>query len=367
MTINEALIATQVCIKADLPAMIWGQPGVGKSDMLRLLPKLLGMQLLPHGDGTVRVNLMDQVDMRGGIPYLTPDKNTRWGKPAFCPSEGRYLIVLEELVTAQPAIQSAMYQFVLDRAAGEHKLSPDARIVATGNYAKDAASTYPMPTPLRTRFVHLNVAPNVDSFKSWLMGQEMQVPVLNMEHKRRRSCDELLAFFEWRGANRAAEQEDGLLYAFDSRAQTFACPRSWASASRLVDAWRGEAAVTVEIQQELLSGCVGQGAATEFLGFLRLMDKALPSLDKIIKDPETAKIHTDISTRYAVWAALLGRVTRETQEAIFTYFHRMGTEFTVSGLLICENRQIPDFAFYKLAKKFDLAGKVLDTTDWGKK
>jgi len=243
---------------------------------------------------------------------------------------------------------------VLDRAAGEHQLSPDARIVATGNYAKDSAATFPMPTPLRTRFVHLNIQPGLAAFKSWLVGHEADFPTLNFKaYEHHRACPEMVAYWDWRGAHRAQEDRDGLLYAFDERAQTFACPRTYAMASALIDAWRDEPAVTDSIKHELLIGTLGQGAATELVGFLKLMNDALPSLDAIIKKPDTAKISTDISVRYAVFAALLGRLNEETADAIFTYYHRMGLEFCTTALLISARRRM-NIKHSEIIDKFNL-------------
>ena len=47
-------------IRAGRPAMVWGPPGLGKSDVSRLVAESLGMEYID-----VRALLLDPVDLRG--------------------------------------------------------------------------------------------------------------------------------------------------------------------------------------------------------------------------------------------------------------------------------------------------------------
>ena len=67
----------------------------------------------------VRALLLDPVDLRG-IPWRDGADRTRWAPPAFLPPSNdtsRWLINLEELPSAVPMVQAALYQLVLDRDA----------------------------------------------------------------------------------------------------------------------------------------------------------------------------------------------------------------------------------------------------------
>ena len=75
------------------------------------------------------------MDLRG-IPWRDGTDRTRWAPPAFLPPSddpGRWLINLEELPSAVPMVQAALYQLVLDRKVGEYELPEGASLIACGN------------------------------------------------------------------------------------------------------------------------------------------------------------------------------------------------------------------------------------------
>ena len=93
---------------------------------------------------------MDPVDLRG-IPWRDGADRTRWAPPAFLPpsdADGSWLINLEELPSALPMVQAALYQLVLDRKCGEYELPDGAALIACGNREGDRGVVHRMPTPL---------------------------------------------------------------------------------------------------------------------------------------------------------------------------------------------------------------------------
>ena len=70
---------------------------------------------------------------------------------------GRWLINLEELPSAVQMGQAAVYQLVLDRKVGEYELPEGASLIACGNRESDRVVVHRMPTPLASRFVHLEI------------------------------------------------------------------------------------------------------------------------------------------------------------------------------------------------------------------
>ena len=78
---------------------------------------------------------------------------------------GRWLINLEELPSAVQMGQAAVYQLVLDRKVGEYELPEGASLIACGNRESDRVVVHRMPTPLASRFVHLEI--KVDA-QDWL-------------------------------------------------------------------------------------------------------------------------------------------------------------------------------------------------------
>ena len=116
--------------KLKTPAvMLWGAPGVGKSDGIKQLAEKLGKSLNREVAITdVRLLLYNPVDLRG-IPTADEKKEfCKWLKPQIFqmdPSDKVLnVLVLEELTAAPQSVQAAAYQITLDRQIGEHRL-PD--------------------------------------------------------------------------------------------------------------------------------------------------------------------------------------------------------------------------------------------------
>ena len=63
--------------------------------------------------------------------------------------------------------QAALYQLVLDRRCGEYELPDGASLIACGNRETDRGVTHRMPTPLASRFVHLEIRVDVPDWCAW--------------------------------------------------------------------------------------------------------------------------------------------------------------------------------------------------------
>ena len=113
--------------------------------------------------------LLDPVDLRG-IPWRDDDNRTRWAPPDFLPptdSTALYLVNLEELPSGVPMVQAALFQLVRDRKCGEYELPEGASLMACGNREGDRGVTHRMPTPLASRFVHLEIKVDPSDWCEW--------------------------------------------------------------------------------------------------------------------------------------------------------------------------------------------------------
>ena len=100
------------------------------------------------------------------------------------------------------------------------------------------------------------------------------------------------------------------------------CPRTWVYASNFM----GEE-LPPDVRLGALSGAVGSGAASEFEGFLRVINDLQP-LDEIIADPENARIPpiSNPSARCAVATGLASKANVGNLKSIIRYAERMYTE-----------------------------------------
>ena len=162
VTPNEAKSALQHCIKLKRPIMMWGAPGIGKSDIV----KQIGDEQ-KRGVIDIRLPLWEPTDIKG-IPYYNQKENNMvWASPAELPTDPKSnaIVFLDELNSAAPAVQAAAYQLILNRRVGQYHLPEGVSIVAAGNRDSDKGVTYRMPAPLANRFVHVEL--RVD-YEDWL-------------------------------------------------------------------------------------------------------------------------------------------------------------------------------------------------------
>ena len=178
----EVSEAISVYATANVPVMLWGQPGVGKSDVVRqLAAKTPGKFLNPLTGKKerkvfdVRLALLDPTDLRG-IPYYDPEmKTARWGQSCILPMMDREedqdaILFLDEINSAPPVIQAAAYQLVLDRKVGEYELPKGVTIIAAGNRQSDKGVVFQMPTPLLNRFAHIDFTVSNDDWIEFAVG-----------------------------------------------------------------------------------------------------------------------------------------------------------------------------------------------------
>ena len=141
---SELASTLALLVEARQPCVVWGPPGAAKSMIAQQVAADANRQYVD-----VRALLLDPVDLRG-IPWRDTADRTRWAPPAFLPPSddpGLWLINLEELPSAVPMVQAALYQLVLDRKVGEYELPEGASLIACGNRESDRGVVHRMPTP----------------------------------------------------------------------------------------------------------------------------------------------------------------------------------------------------------------------------
>lgn len=283
------------CINVKQPLFLWGQPGVGKSAVTKQVAKHANLELVD-----LRLSLLDSVDLRG-FPHMVSNR-MHFAVPVFLPidPDSTGLLFLDEMNAAPPAVQSAAYQLVLDRRIGEYKLPDGWAIIAAGNRETDQGITYTMPAPLANRFTHIDFDPNFDDWRAWAMQNDIKPEIIN--------------FINFR---------PGLLNDFDPDKRAFPTPRSWEFVSRITDS-----SASVEVERGLIAGSIGEGAAAELAGFLKIY-RNLPNPDAVLMNPKTADVPTDPATLYALCGALSSRASEANFDRLVEYCGRMKPEFQV--------------------------------------
>jgi hypothetical protein len=108
-----------------------------------------------------------------------------------------------------------------------------------------------------------------------------------------------------------------------------------------------------EAEYEWFAGAVGEGAAAEFTGYLRIWRK-LPDPRMVLQAPDAATVPDDLATLYALSGALSSYVTEKTFSNMIKYLKRVPPEFNVLTMSYTvrekpELAEHPDFAPWSLA------------------
>jgi len=267
------------------PVMLWGPPGVGKSDMIRQTAERHQVPVID-----IRLSQMEPSDLRG-IPFRSGE-TVEWAVPAILPDAQRHgeqgVLFLDEITSAPPSVSAAAYQLILDRRLGEYQVPPGWAIFAAGNRQGDRGVTYTMPAPLANRFSHFDVDAHLDDWVAWAYQHGID--------------ERVIAFLRFRPE---------LLFDFDPAHNpvAFPSPRSWEFAHRSLQKFGNNP----DLLQGALQACVGPAAGIELTAFVNSLDK-MPDLDDIIAGKEVP-VPTEIDLQYAVAAALVGRAIRARDEA----------------------------------------------------
>ena len=276
---------TSASVGHHTPVMLWGPPGIGKSDLVRQVAERHAAPVID-----LRLSQMEPSDLRG-IPFRVND-TVEWAVPAMLPDAERHgamgILFLDEINAAPPSVSAAAYQLILDRRLGEYRVPDGWAIFAAGNRQGDRAVTYAMPAPLANRFSHFEVEPNLEDWSDWAFS---------------RGIDErLVAFLRFR---------PDLLFDFDPahNPTAFPSPRTWEFAHRALYKFSGDLLLGA------LQACVGEAAAVELTAFLHHLE-AMPDVEAIVRG-ESSDAPEGIELQYAVAAALVRRaqVAKEAGDA----------------------------------------------------
>lgn len=260
------------CMAVGRPVMLWGSPGVGKSDMIAEIGK---QQNRPVID--MRLLLLDPTDLKG-LPYWDAESNTmKWAPPSDLPKSGgplsNAILFLDEINAAPPSVQAAAYQLILNRRVGEYHLPADVSIVCAGNNDSDRGVTYRMASPLANRLVHINVVAHFEDWQNWAMDNKIHPDVVGFltNHKHK-------------------------LFDFDpkSSSKAFPTPRTWAFVSQLIDDDLPESLIST-----LVAGTVGDGVSGEFMAHRRLSSK-MPRPDDVLMGRVTKLDVKEVSAMYSL-------------------------------------------------------------------
>ena len=325
--------------------MLWGQPGVGKSQAVRQIGNLISQNTGKKVEVTdVRLLLFNPIDLRG-IPVADANRQLAvWLRPKIFDMNKSddyiNILLLDEISAAPQSVQAAAYQITLDRKVGEHLLPDNCIVLAAGNRITDKSVAYKMPKALANRLLHFNIEPKFKTWKAWAIRNDINPIVIGF------------LGFKTDALNKFDPDREDL---------AFATPRSWEMVSNLLN----NISDNVNEIYPLVRGLVGTGVASEFRTFSNVFHQ-LPDINEIFAG-ETFDVPKDPSVVYALCSAMVNYVKNNQDDLrgianSVEYMRYMPRDFAI--MLIQDYQLISDKFASKVRKMPEFAKLVSDNASF---
>lgn len=308
---QDTCTALGICVVANTPVLLWGNPGQGKSSVVEQLASDYQMHL-----ETIIVSICEPSDF-GGFPMPNPaDREVAflampWARRLA--EKGNGIAFYDEISCAPPANQAACLRPVLTSWVGELQLPSGVRTIAAANPADIAAGGWDIAPPLANRFVHLQWNLPADFVRD---GFALGWPRIELPQPDKDLVTGLFKEAKLHVASFLAARGELVTQvpaSLDSANMGFPTPRSWETVAKLLS-FAKAARVNDNVLALLIGGTVGDAAATEFITFVKNLD--LPDPEQLLADPNSYQMPRDRGDKaYAiassVWSAYLTNPTSQ--------------------------------------------------------
>jgi len=329
---NPTKQALQICLQANIPAIAWGGPGVGKTSWAVAVAESLGMPI-----EVVITSIREPQDFGGTARLRQAEGDVLLAPPQWAKrleESGNGIVFFDEISTAPPAVQAAMLRVTQDRVVGDMKLPDNVSILAAANPPDVAAGGWDLAPPMANRFCHIDWPE--PSAKEWSEGMLSGWPapeITKLPDDWRSNISQAKAavtsFLNYKktGLYQMPKNESDAGKAWPS-------PRSWDMACTLIAASIsvfGKESLTQNLHEtisKLVAGCVGQGMAIEFLTYTKDLD--LPDPEDLLESPDALEVTDRTDKMYAilnsVTAAILENNTKNRWYAGWFVLEKAATE-----------------------------------------
>lgn len=303
----EDLIAT---IGKEVTVHLKGQPGIGKSSILKSLSK----RFPDHTPVYIDCADLDLGDL--AMPAINHTNQTT----AFYPNErfklqhGKpVIIMLDEITKASEPVKNMLLPVMLERRLGSVEFHPDSIVYSTGNLTTDGVGDN-MKAHAKNRLTSVTIRnPDADEWINWGVENDIAPEILAWV----KQFPHAMAMY-----NDESQKENMYIYNPRLQQEAFASPRSFAKASPIVKARQtlGE-----DTTLAALIGTIGEATARDLSAFFTLTD-GLPTRESILKTPNEANIPNDPSARVILIMREIVSATDKSMDAWLTYLQRLPME-----------------------------------------
>jgi len=326
LSLNEFANAIAT-VGSDVTIIGQGEPGIGKSSMLKAVAKRFPDYEVAYIDCT----LLDLGDF--ALPYTElasaggeEIKVTKFAPNArFKFQSGKPVIVmLDEIGKAMKAVKNVLLTLMLEKRIGDMALPEGSIVFGTTNLATDGVGDS-LEAHARNRVCFVTVRKphagfgadgslDADSWGAWAVENDIAPEIIAWVKQFPHALESYTD----------SAQKDNLYIFNPTRAgqSAFVTPRSLEKASHIA---KKRSLLGDSVTISALAGTIGESAARDMQAFFTVVDK-LPTWEAICESPATAKVPDDAVAKCILVFSAITRVDKETLPKWLKYADRLDKE-----------------------------------------
>ena len=319
VTLNQAATLIRT-IGGTNTILLQGQPGIGKSSILKQLSREMPDYLPCYID----VSNLDLGDL--GMPVIDRETMTTRYAPnlRFGIGKGQnkpVLLMLDELGKGSRPVMNMLLPVILEHRLGDVELPTGSIVFATTNLATDGVGDN-IPAHAANRMTVLDVAnPTADEWLAWAVNNDVAPEVMAFAR-------DYPQVFERYDLIDEKETNPYIFNPMQGNTRAFCSPRSLEKASNIVK----QRDTLGDSMLAALAGTVGEAAARDLEANVMLADE-MPRFAAIVADPEKCKLPGGVGAYFLMAFSLAARANAENLTAIMTYINRFES-FEASTLFV---------------------------------
>jgi hypothetical protein len=291
-----------------------GEPGIGKSSMLKVLQNMYPDYEVAYIDCTL-LDLGDfalpYTEMAGDLKVTKFAPNARFkmqsGKPV--------IVMLDEIGKAMKAVKNVLLTLMLEHRVGDNYLPKGSYVFGTSNLTSDGVGDM-LEAHARNRICEVKVRkPDHDEWIEWSLKNDVAPEVIAWV----KQFPHALASY-----TDPSQKDNPYIFNPTKAGQgAVVTPRSLEKASHIA---KQRERLGDSLTISLLSGTIGESASRDMQAFFTVVDK-LPTWDAVMASPATAKMPDDTVAKCILVFSAIARVEKETLSKWLTYAKRMDMEW----------------------------------------
>jgi hypothetical protein len=327
LSLNEFANAIAT-VGSDVTIIGQGEPGIGKSSMLKAVSKrfpdyevaYIDCTLLDLGDFALPYTELASTSERPNLKVTQFAPNARFkfqsGKPV--------IIMLDEIGKAMKAVKNVLLTLMLEKRIGDMTLPEGSIVFGTTNLATDGVGDS-LEAHARNRVCFVTVRKphagfqadgsiDADSWGAWALENDIAPEVIAWVKQFPHALESY--------TDRAQKDNPYIFNPTRAGQSAFVTPRSLEKASHIA---KKRSLLGDSVTISALSGTIGESASRDMQAFFTVVDK-LPTWETIVETPSKAKVPDDAVAKCILVFSAITRVDKDTLPKWLTYAERLDKE-----------------------------------------